>query len=130
MKKSKVKKLKKKKTPEFPFDKSRLRSSIRKEWMWSELRKQVKGLARIERGKYKCNKCSKIVDQHNIEIDHILAPTPPQGLHNGTDWGQFIDRLLFCGLEGLQALCTECHLEKTEQDKLDKEIIRNSQEKT
>lgn len=100
-----------------PFNKSRLRSSIRREWMWSELRKQALSLARIGRGKYKCSTCRSIVGPKEIEINHKQKVTPDQGLNQGIDWGIFIERLLYCKPEGLEALCKSCHKVITDSEK-------------
>ena len=115
MKVKKLKKLKKKKSP--VSTKTRLRSAIRKVWMYSALRREVLARAREARGIYRCEKCFKLVGPKEIEVNHKIKATPDQGLHTGTDWGIFIERLLFCTLDGLEALCKECHLKITNMER-------------
>jgi hypothetical protein len=118
--------MKKKTSSNFPFNKSRLRSAIRKEWMWCELKKQALTRARVARGLYQCEKCAAQVSNKEIEIDHIVKVTPPQGLQTGQDWGTFIHNMFYCGLDGVIALCDKCHEEKS---KLEREIVKQYKKK-
>lgn len=102
------------------FNKSRLRSAIRKEWLFSQLRRDALAKARVERGKYKCEHCAKIVGTQNIEINHKIACTPDDGLNTGKDWGIFIERLLYVSLDGLEALCEACHKIVSDREKEEK----------
>ncbi len=99
------------------FNKSRLRSAIRREWLYSPLRREALARARLERGVYKCESCSKIVDTHSIEVNHKIQVTPETGLNTPQEWGEFIGRMLFCGLEGLEAICTQCHEAITQKER-------------
>ncbi len=98
------------------FNKSRLRGYIRREWMYSKLRQQALAAARLERGVYKCNKCEKTFGPKEIEVDHKVKVTPSQGLNTGKDWGILIDRMLYCGIEGIDVMCKSCHSEKTKEE--------------
>lgn len=113
----------KKKNPQqhFPFNKSRLRSAIRREWMYCKLKQAALARARVSRGVYRCEKCSDTVSNKDIEIDHIVKVTPLHGLETGEDWGILIKNMFFCGLDGLVALCSKCHDEKSQQEK---EIVK------
>lgn len=42
-----------------------------------------------------------------MEVDHIVEVGP------FTNWNEFVPRV-FCGQENLQALCTTCHMKKTQ----------------
>lgn len=108
--------------------KTRLRSAIRKIWMYSSIRRDALAVARIERGKYKCSKCSKICGPKEIEIDHITPATHPDGLDTEAQWGYFIWNLLFITVDKLEALCEPCHLEKTNREKTARKE-RNAQNK-
>lgn len=66
--------------------------------------------ARVERGSYKCAGCSELFKRDQIHIDHIEPVIPVDGTFE--DWNTFIERL-FCGPEGLQVLCVQCHEDKT-----------------
>jgi len=126
MKKSKVitKKLKKKKKP--VSTKTRLRSAIRKVWMYSALHREVLARARRARGIYECEKCYKLVGPKDIEVDHITPATPAHGIETAEDWGYFIWNLLFITVDKLMALCTECHQIKTNQDREISKIVKQS----
>jgi 5-methylcytosine-specific restriction endonuclease McrA len=65
--------------------------------------------ARIARNQYKCANCEKIFTRKEIKIDHIEPIVPLSGF---TTWDEYINRM-FCGVEGLQILCSPCHNEKT-----------------
>lgn len=107
--------MKKKKSP--ISTKTRLRSAIRKVWLYSALRREVLARARVSRGVYKCEKCFKLVGNKEIEVDHIIPATPPSGLETQEDWGYFIWNLLFITIDRLMALCSECHQIKTNLDR-------------
>lgn len=100
-----------------PFNKSRLRSYIRREWLYSQLRRDAMARARIDRGIYCCEKCSALVGPKEIEVNHKIQVTPTQGLQSGADWGILIERMLYCGLEGLEVLCSECHKQVTDVER-------------
>lgn len=70
--------------------------------------------ARIERGKYKCEQCGRIVGVKQIAIDHI---DPVHSVEHGfVDWNTFIERL-FVTPDKLQVLCqTPCHDAKTKAE--------------
>lgn len=99
------------------FNKSRLRSAIRREWLYSELRKLTLARARKSRGVYSCEKCSKLVGPKEIEVNHKQQCTPENGLNTGVDWGIFIDRLLYCTLDQVEAICSECHKQVTDVER-------------
>lgn len=92
---------------------------------WPPINK-VRAEARVERGKYKCSSCGEIVGAStiatlkngkekrvkNIIVDHINPIVPIEG------WDSFdgLIKRLFCGEEGLQLLCRNCHLLKTKEE--------------
>jgi hypothetical protein len=74
--------------------------------------KEVLTKARIARGIYTCNICKKVVGPKEIKVDHIEPVVPVTGF---TNWDDIIGRL-FCGEEGLQAICHPCHTVKTTEE--------------
>lgn len=88
--------------------------------------------ARVERGKYKCDTCGRVLGMIKsevvkkgkrrikykvpLEMDHIEPVVPLNGsIHrnNGRiDWNIYIDRL-FVKPEGYSAKCGQCHDSKT-----------------
>ncbi len=59
--------------------------------------------------KYKCAKCSKLVDKTGGAMDHI---SPVIDIKGFKDWDSFMNSL-FCEPEGYQHLCHECHQKKS-----------------
>ena len=62
---------------------------------------------------YKCAKCKKLFTSTNVQVDHIEPIVGPDGF---TTWDNFIERL-FCPIDNLQVLCTECHSAKTKKER-------------
>lgn len=101
------------------FIKNGLRSLSRK---WGPKNEALKR-ARVSRGIYKCECCgvemtkSTKVDgrrKNNVHVDHIdPVIDPAEGF---TTWDKVVERM-FCEAEGLQVLCTDCHKEKTNEER-------------
>ncbi len=85
--------------------KTKIRSALRKLWMYSDERNQAIKNARVERGKYRCELCSGLFGRKEIQVDHI----EPVGKLISYD--DFVAKL-FCGVSGLRVLCVRCHLER------------------
>lgn len=62
---------------------------------------------------YLCAECDNLFESKQVAVDHKI---PAGRLTCKEDVGDFVERL-FCGPEGLQVLCHECHDCKTLQDK-------------
>jgi 5-methylcytosine-specific restriction endonuclease McrA len=77
-------------------------------YMWPN-RNIAKSLARVERGKYRCNICNNIFGPKEIVMDHIMPVVPVEGFQ---DLGNFVESL-FCEVDGYQAICSPCHSVKT-----------------
>jgi hypothetical protein len=52
-----------------------------------------------------------------MDVDHIVKATPAGGLNTPDDYGVFIGNLLFCGPEGVLAICKPCHAIKTKEER-------------
>lgn len=91
---------------------TKIRSALRQIWNYSSLKRDVLRRARKSKGVYQCEKCFTFCNNKEIQIDHIICATPPEGIIDN-DWGPFIKRLLFVEPEGLMALCPACHKVKT-----------------
>lgn len=96
--------------------------------------------ARVERGKYKCAGCGKLVPAtttveyktkpgefrkvKNIYADHIEPIVDP---HVGRQsWDEVIQRA-FVDTDGYQALCYACHEDKTQSEKrIARERLKNN----
>lgn len=70
-------------------------------------------------GGHTCEKCGKLYDKREVQVDHIH----PVGGFRG-DWNAYVSNL-FCGAHNLQVLCIDCHKKKTlgERKERAKEII-------
>jgi 5-methylcytosine-specific restriction endonuclease McrA len=64
--------------------------------------------------RYKCAGCGKAFKQKDVQVDHIFPVVDPQ--KGFTNWDEYIDRM-FCDVEHLQVLCTECHSVKTQNER-------------
>ena len=71
-------------------------------------RKAALDRQRVQRGQYHCQGCGLVVGSREIEVDHVV---PAGSLSCWEDLGPFAQRL-FCGSDGLQVLCRECHRRK------------------
>lgn len=82
-------------------------------YKWQPRSKAI-AAARIERGKYKCAQCLKIVGSKDYNVDHVKPVVPTHGFKNGTDWdwNEVIDNM-YPEQSGWQVLCTDCHDIKT-----------------
>lgn len=57
---------------------------------------------------WQCAKCLKwFKESSDLEVDHIVEVGPYQG-----DLHKYAERM-YCSVDNLQALCSECHLKKT-----------------
>lgn len=61
---------------------------------------------------YVCESCKGEFDSKSVSVDHKL---PIGSLQNYSDLPQFVERL-FCEIENLQLLCSDCHSVKTKLD--------------
>ena len=108
--------------------------AARKISRWNPARQAVKKAAKIDKALYQCSKCGVLcyegkssitfvsykekyapteVRQEFCDIDHKITVVPLEGWD---DWNGFYERLE-CREENLQALCQECHGEKTSKEK-------------
>lgn len=101
------------------FIKGNLRRSTMK---WSPI-SECLGLARTRRGFYKCAGCQKEVPASkkegmkrtkNVHADHIKPIIDPAV--GWVSWDDTIERM-FCELDNLQVLCSDCHTVKTNEEK-------------
>jgi 5-methylcytosine-specific restriction endonuclease McrA len=90
-------------------------------YMWPA-RNEAKRLARVERGKYKCKKCSQIFGPKEVVLDHINPVVPLTGFEN---LGNFVESL-FCKVEGFQVLCEKCHDKKTDKEDKKREKLKKA----
>ena len=82
---------------------SKLRTNTRR-GISQHIRKEV-----ISEQNDKCNKCNKQLTEYNVNIDHKI----------GVQFGGTND------LDNLQALCVECHSEKTIKERRNRKKIQN-----
>lgn len=85
---------------------SKIRSALRKVWMYSPQRRQALSDVKMADGMYVCLLCKKPQEKYAMEVDHI---TECGSLKSLPDIQGFVDRL-FNGK--LQAICKPCHKAK------------------
>lgn len=96
---------------------TKIRSALRKIWMYSDLRKKIKARSKVKPGRWKCEECGKIGKK--IEVDHIVAcgSTPgARGAPDDASWDGIINRMLDSEIE-CRNLCHKCHLEVTRKQR-------------
>ena len=62
---------------------------------------------------YECASCKGCFKANEVQCDHI---TPAGSLLSYQDLPQFVERL-YCGEDGLQVLCSECHRKKSNEER-------------
>ena len=98
-----------------------IRSALRQKSRWWKpitqcklnAKRPYKGPLKRQKFEYQCNSCKKWFAEKNINVDHIQ---PAGSLNCAADLPGFVERL-FCEIDNLQVLCTNCHDVKTKKEK-------------
>jgi hypothetical protein len=101
-----------------------IRSALRQKSRWwkpvSECKQKAKrvykGTNKRQKFEYQCNHCKNWHAEKNINVDHII---PAGTLTCANDLPGFVERL-FCEVDNMQCLCTECHNIKTQNERKNK----------
>lgn len=101
-----------------------IRSALRQKSRWwkpvSECKQKAKrvykGSNKRQKFEYQCNHCKNWHAEKNINVDHII---PAGTLTCANDLPGFVERL-FCEVDNMQCLCTECHNIKTQNERKNK----------
>jgi 5-methylcytosine-specific restriction endonuclease McrA len=114
-------------------------AAARKTWRWAPQHKLVLARAQVEKGSWKCEKCSKVVTRINYltkrgrkarKIDGAVDHITPIG-KQPKNWAEYpmFYALVFCAIENLMFLCTACHSVKSAKEaaerKLERERLKN-----
>lgn len=67
-----------------------------------------------QKWEYQCNCCKQWFSEKEVNVDHIR---PAGSLQCAADLAKFVETL-FCEIDNLQILCTNCHDIKSMKDKL------------
>lgn len=98
-----------------------IRSALRQKSRWwkpitqckNDAKRPYKGVSKRQKFEYQCNICKGWFPDKNVAIDHII---PAGALNSSNDLPGFVERL-FVEIEGLQCLCSDCHNEKTNNER-------------
>jgi len=98
-----------------------IRSALRQKSRWWKpiylakvnARRSYAGVNKRQKFEYQCNHCKKWFPEKKVNVDHII---PAGTLTCANDLPGFVERL-FVEIEGLQVLCSDCHNEKTKNEK-------------
>ena len=98
-----------------------IRSALRQKSRWwkpitqckMKARRPYKGPNKRQKFEYQCRYCEQWFPEKRVNVDHI---TPAGQLRTANDLPGFVERL-FCEIDGLQVLCSNCHDEKTKLEK-------------
>lgn len=69
-----------------------------------------------------CACCGGLFPSKLVVVDHIHPVVPVTGFVN---WDDVITRM-FCGVDGLQVLCKECHKIKTKEENAQRKLYKNN----
>lgn len=95
-----------------------IRSALRKIWLYySDNRKEALNKAKVSRGKYRCNTCSKLFGPKQVEVDHVIR----LGKLNADNLGDWVNNLMF---GEMVVACKSCHNLKTQGDKRNDKTIQ------
>lgn len=72
-------------------------------------KREYTGTNKRQKFEYQCNVCKKWFKATEIAVDHIK---PVGSLTNAQDLPKFVEGL-FCEIDNLQCICSECHNAKT-----------------
>lgn len=98
-----------------------IRSALRQKSRWwkpigqakLKAKRKYKGPNKRQRFEYQCNTCKEWFPDKEINVDHII---PAGTLRSANDLPGFVERL-FCEVDNLQVLCSNCHNKKTQNEK-------------
>jgi 5-methylcytosine-specific restriction endonuclease McrA len=95
-------------------DYAKLVSHAREVWRQSQVYQEVKRNTRIpgKSGWFNCQTCGR--DTEKICIDHIVPVGKQPTCY--LDFGSWLVKL-FCGSENLEGICSDCHKEKTKEER-------------
>ena len=62
-----------------------------------------------------CPKCASYTPLYKMQIDHISPVVPTDRTLVDMDANELVDRI-WCVVENLQALCPECHRQKSKEE--------------
>jgi 5-methylcytosine-specific restriction endonuclease McrA len=100
---------------------SMIRSALRNKSRWWKpvlqaklnVKRPYKGKNKRQKFEYQCNHCKEWFAEKAINVDHII---PAGTLTCANDLPGFVERL-FCEVDNLQVLCSDCHNVKTQNEK-------------
>jgi len=98
-----------------------IRSALRQKSRWwkpisqakAKVKRAYKGPLKRQKFEYQCAECSQWFPDKKINVDHII---PAGTLRCANDLPGFVERL-FCEIDNLQCLCSDCHNKKTQSEK-------------
>jgi 5-methylcytosine-specific restriction endonuclease McrA len=79
----------------------------------NKAKRKYEGENKRQKFAYECASCKGCFKAQDVQVDHI---TPAGTLLAYSDLPQFVERL-YCGEDGLQVLCSECHRKKSNEER-------------
>ena len=114
-------------------EKAMIQSKLRQVFGWSSQYKNTKSRAFLGNNVYKCEGCEELIFKihsraseseyaqvahyarpSKLAVDHKNPVVPLTGYIDDIDWSKNYIVRLFCGEDGLQYLCSDCHYFKTQ----------------
>ena len=76
-------------------------------------KRKYEGENKRQKFAYECEHCKGLFKATDVQVDHVQ---PAGTLLAYSDLPQFVERL-YCGEDGLQVLCSECHRKKSNEER-------------
>jgi 5-methylcytosine-specific restriction endonuclease McrA len=81
-------------------------------------KRKYEGENKRQKFAYECGPCKGLFKAKDVQVDHIQ---PAGSLLSRQDLPQFVERL-YCGEDGLQVLCKQCHQIKTNKERKSEQL--------
>lgn len=83
------------------------------------------GHGQLKRVFYECVECKQEFDRKGVQIDHKIEIVDTSLGYDKPDFNALVTRM-FCDVDGLQILCTECHSKKTKTERDKRKLVADS----
>ena len=120
-----------------PKQRSSIMSALRRAWSRSPKRKIILEDARhpVDKGprggtRFVCACCGKSFGSNDLSVDHLDPVVPIGTPAKDMSWDAVVNRMFNSPKENLQAICKECHAEKSKLENEERRRARNARQNT
>lgn len=76
--------------------------------------------------RYRCATCKKDYGIRGVSVDHIIPVVPIGQLSKEMSWDSLVSNI-FCDVENLQVLCSDCHKVKSKEENAERKRLKDEQ---